>query len=268
MNRRILIVEDDSAIRMLIRSVLESQGHEVHEAVDGLEALPKAREVSPHLVMLDIGLPGLDGFGVLGQLKDDPDLREVPVMMVTAWAEPELVAKALDRGAHDYVRKPFDIGELRARVDAALRSSDASDPATGLPGRHRLTEELERRVAATQRSDSVFSVVLVTLDGEEPADAVLHAVARRLALRVRAADLLCRSVHGSFVVVCEDTDRGGADALAEDLRTTLSERPLDTPIGGIWVSASVGVAQFAAGDHPEQLLQRAAADAPAIAQAA
>lgn len=121
MRGKILIVEDDPAIRELLNAVLESAGHTVFEVGDGLSAHPTAREVRPDVVLCDIGLPGIDGFAVLGQLKDDPELRHVPVIMVTAWAEPDLVANALARGAHDYVRKPFDIGELSDRVDVALR---------------------------------------------------------------------------------------------------------------------------------------------------
>lgn len=124
---KIMIVEDDPAIRQLLKAVLEASGHLVCEVGDGLSAHPAAREFRPDVVLCDVGLPGIDGFEVLGLLKDDPDLRHVPVLMVTAWAEPALVAKALDRGAHDYVRKPFDIAELSARVEAALDLKAESD---------------------------------------------------------------------------------------------------------------------------------------------
>ena len=119
MQGRILIVEDDPAIRELLKAVLEAGSHEVFEVGDGLSAHPTARDVKPDVVLCDIGLPGIDGFAVLGLLKDDPDLRHVPVIMVTAWAEPDLVVKAMDRGALDYIRKPFDISELSARRTAA-----------------------------------------------------------------------------------------------------------------------------------------------------
>jgi DNA-binding response OmpR family regulator len=120
MGNRILIVEDDPAIRMLVTAVLEAEGHEISEAADGLAALPAAQAERPDVVLLDIGLPGLDGFGVLAQLKEDPELRDVPVIMVTAWGAPELVEKARELGAHDYVQKPFDVTDLRDRVAAAL----------------------------------------------------------------------------------------------------------------------------------------------------
>jgi two-component system cell cycle response regulator len=247
MNSKILIVEDDPAIRMLVKAVLEGDGHEVHEAADGLAALPAAREFRPDLVLLDIGLPGIDGFGVLDQLKGDAELREVPVMMVTAWAEPELVTRALDAGAYDYVRKPFDVGDLRRRVDAALTSAAAGDAATGLPGREQLS------AALVERAERAHSVVLVALDGEQGDDTLLHAAGRRLAQRVRTADVLGRWGYTSFVVIV-DTDLGGAGALAEDLRAALAERP----VMGRRMTASIGVAAHIADETPEALLGRAA----------
>jgi len=118
---RVLAVEDDEAIRRLVREVLRTRGYEVFEAADGEGALAAAHACRPHTILLDVGLPGVDGFDVLDRLKSDPALADVPVLMVTAWADPKLVRHALDRGAHDYVRKPFAIDELRARVDAACR---------------------------------------------------------------------------------------------------------------------------------------------------
>src|SRR3954447_21309123 len=107
----VLVVEDDHMIRMLMRAVLEDSGHAVVDVADGPSALPAARTTRPDVICLDIGLPGLDGFGVLGLLKDDPDLRDVPVLMVPAWNAPDYVARALDGGAHGYVRKPFQTAE-------------------------------------------------------------------------------------------------------------------------------------------------------------
>jgi DNA-binding response OmpR family regulator len=108
MGRKILIVEDNAAIRMLARSILEEDGHEVIEA-DGLAVRPAAR---PDLVLFDIGF----GFESLVQVVADG----VPVLVLTAWAAPELVAAAEDLGARGHIQKPFDCGELRERVAAAL----------------------------------------------------------------------------------------------------------------------------------------------------
>ena len=113
-------MEDDPSIRALIVSVLEGDGHELFEATDGLTATPRARECRPDLILLDIGLPGQDGLQVLDELKADAELEPIPVLMVTAWADPELVARTAGRGALGSIRKPFDIEDLRAQVTDAL----------------------------------------------------------------------------------------------------------------------------------------------------
>ena len=110
MNRRILIVESDAAIRMLARTILEEDGHEVVEA-DGPSVLPAAQ---PDLVLVSAGL----GFDALTQLV----AQGAPVLILTAWAAPELIAKATELGARGHIQKPFDCGDLRDRVAAALPS--------------------------------------------------------------------------------------------------------------------------------------------------
>jgi DNA-binding response OmpR family regulator len=118
---RVLVVEDDVAIQLLITETLRSRGYETATASDGPSAVPAALEHRPDLVLLDIGLPGFDGFEVLERLKADDTLCEVPVIMVTAWGEPDVMSRALDAGALDYVRKPFDLEDLLERVRIATR---------------------------------------------------------------------------------------------------------------------------------------------------
>jgi two-component system response regulator (stage 0 sporulation protein F) len=118
---RVLVVEDDLAIQLLITETLRTRGYETATASDGPSAVPAALEHRPDLVLLDIGLPGFDGFEVLERLKAEESLRDVPVIMVTAWGEPDVMSRALDAGALDYVRKPFDIEDLLERVGIATR---------------------------------------------------------------------------------------------------------------------------------------------------
>ena len=117
---KVMIVEDDPGIRALLRVLLDERGHDVREVDRGDEALAAARAFGPSVVLLDVGLPGLDGISVLGQLKNDPGLRDVPVLMVTAWDDADRMGRAHALGAADYVRKPFDPMDLLERMDAAL----------------------------------------------------------------------------------------------------------------------------------------------------
>jgi DNA-binding response OmpR family regulator len=115
---RILVIDDSHEVRMLLRELLERAGAHVREATDGHEALSVLAEARPDLVVLDVTMPGLDGWGTLERLRD---LTEVPVLMLTGRnAELEKV-RGLQAGADDYVTKPFGRQELLARVQALLR---------------------------------------------------------------------------------------------------------------------------------------------------
>jgi two-component system cell cycle response regulator len=282
MKGTVLIVEDDHTILRLVDAVLTGRGHQVVQVVDGPSALSTAQRVRPDAILLDIGLPGLDGFAVLTQLKEDPELRDVPVVMVTAWGEAEHVARALDRGAHDYVRKPFGNAELVARVEAALRVKELTDTlfadnqrldglarhdlVTALPNRRHLEEVLDRQAHACRRVGRTFSVALLDLDrfstinadhGHEVGDLVLRGTGKRLRRRVRVSDVLGRWGGEEFLVVLPNTPLGGAGALAEDLRNELADQPLDTGEVMLPVTASFGVAEFDGTERPLELVARA-----------
>src|SRR6266498_1571881 len=114
---RVLIVEDDEAIADVLRRSLRAEGHEVRSAGDGAEALTAAEQFSPDLVVLDLGLPRLDGMEVCRRLRAESD---VPILMLTARTETEDRVKGLDTGADDYLPKPFERSELLARTRALL----------------------------------------------------------------------------------------------------------------------------------------------------
>jgi diguanylate cyclase (GGDEF)-like protein len=270
----VLVVEDDAGIRALYREVLRMRGHKTVEVERGDEALMEARACSPDVVVLDLGLPGLDGLGVLAQLKSDPELRTVPVIVSTAWDDTATVTQALDGGAHDYVRKPFIPDELAARVEAAMRlkaerdalTADAScDPLTGLPNRRNLTTELEREHALARRGRPVFSVLLLDVDhfkavnddrGHQAGDSVLTVIAERLRHRARTSDVVGRWGGEEFLIVAADTNGEGAVALAEDLRRAISSTPIEIDGGAVSITASVGVAAWER-ETVEELLGRA-----------
>jgi two-component system phosphate regulon response regulator PhoB len=118
---KILMAEDEKQIADMIAFKLTNSGHQVIRAVDGEQAVTLAARELPDLILLDAMMPGLSGFEVLRRLKDDPALRAVPVIMVTAKGHERDVLSGLRGGAVDYVVKPFSLKELAARVDLALR---------------------------------------------------------------------------------------------------------------------------------------------------
>jgi len=113
---RVLVVEDDETISDLVATQLERAGYTVFVAYDGESGLEQAARARPHAIVLDIGLPGLDGLGVLERLKADPHLKSVPVLMLTARHVRQDAEQALKLGAHGYLSKPFDATSFLHRI--------------------------------------------------------------------------------------------------------------------------------------------------------
>lgn len=124
---RILAVDDMPTNLEILRVRLEAQGYEVITAEDGEQALAKARELEPDLVLLDIMMPKLDGIAVLKQLKQDAMLRFVPIILVTAKSDVRDVVSGLDSGGDEYLTKPFEHAALTARVRSLLRVKELHD---------------------------------------------------------------------------------------------------------------------------------------------
>ncbi len=124
---RILVIDDEPQIRRFLRISLTSQGFVVYEAANGREALTLAIEEAPHLVLLDLGLPDMDGQEVLDRLRAR---SQVPVIVVSVRGQEAEKVRALDHGANDYVTKPFGIQELLARIRALLRLRQADAPSS------------------------------------------------------------------------------------------------------------------------------------------
>jgi PleD family two-component response regulator len=118
--RRILVVDDDSAMRALCAFVLRAEGYEVAEAADGQEALAQAVSDPPDLVILDISMPVLDGFGLAAALRRDERTRELPLVFISGEAHPDVEGHAYDAGALGFFAKPFEPSVLSAFVRRVL----------------------------------------------------------------------------------------------------------------------------------------------------
>ena len=144
---RVLVVEDDTEIADVLRRTLRQEGHEVRSAGDGVEALEMAEEFIPDLVVLDLGLPKLDGVEVLRRLRAESD---VPILILTARSETEDRVEGLDSGADDYLVKPFERQELLARMRALMRRRPPRGSASLTVGDLRLNPDT-REVARGER---------------------------------------------------------------------------------------------------------------------
>ena len=121
MNKKVLIVDDEENIVELLKFNMELKGYEVEYAYDGEEALKKAKDIKPALILLDLMLPIMDGTKVCSKIREDEELKDTPIIMLTAKNMEKDKIYGLELGADDYITKPFSIKELMARVKAVTR---------------------------------------------------------------------------------------------------------------------------------------------------
>lgn len=146
---RILIVDDEDYVCHFLAGLVRSLGHEPEIALDGWEALAKLK-LDIDLVLLDLSMPGMDGFEVARRIRKDPDMGDVPVIMVTAFSDKEDRLQAVEAGANDFIAKPVDRTELRVRMASLLKLKEQQDALK----RHRaeLQETVEKRTATLRRA--------------------------------------------------------------------------------------------------------------------
>ncbi|MDP8955426.1 MAG: response regulator [Actinomycetota bacterium] len=163
MAEHVLVVDDDPDVARFVEVNLRSAGYSVTVASNGEEAMERALELRPDLVLLDVMMPKMDGFEVAQRLRRDSRTSSSSIIMLTAKALSSDKVLGLSSGADDYIIKPFDPVELLARVKGTLRRARemrALSPLTGLPGNIRVQEEIRRRVA----EDEPFSLLYADLD--------------------------------------------------------------------------------------------------------
>ncbi|HEY6196622.1 MAG TPA: response regulator [Candidatus Eisenbacteria bacterium] len=181
----VLVIEDELPIRKFLRAGLEGEGYRLVESATGQDGIAQAAMRSPDLVLLDLGLPDLDGFEIVRRLRE---WSAVPILVLTARGQEGDKIRALDGGADDYLTKPFSMGELLARMRVALRRRNS----TGTSVENGVVESGEMRIDFARRT--------VTVAGKEvkltPIEYRLLAVLAREAGRVLTHDHLLREVWG------------------------------------------------------------------------
>ena len=269
-------------MRRVMRRFLDETGYTIFEAGDGEEALRLAARERPDVILLDRQIPLIDGYGVLASLQTDPELGEVPVVLVTSHGEPAEVADGLRRGAHDYLRKPFEQQELVARVHAAMRTKAlrdelrarnaqlerlvSTDLLTGLLNRSATAEYLRALASRSQRHGAPLSIVMLDVVGvgevnatlgHAAGDAMLQAVASRISAELREEDAAGRWSGDEMLVVAPDTDAEGVAPLVARLHGAVSAAPITFGNERIDVTVTAGGATRAEGDDVEALVRRA-----------
>ncbi|MCS6872143.1 MAG: response regulator [Anaerolineae bacterium] len=150
LRKRLLLIEDDFDVAEMLQVYFTAQGYEVFTALNGKEGIAMARAKSPNLILLDVMLPDMDGFDVCRGLRTTPLTKYIPIIFLTQRDRRADKVAGLELGADDYITKPFDIEELRLRVQGSLRRASCealTDERTGLPVGHAVAEA-ERVFAA------------------------------------------------------------------------------------------------------------------------
>lgn len=273
---KILVVDDEPSILEMMRLRLESLGAVVNTVARGGDALQAARSDPPDVILLDVMMPDVDGFTVIQQLKQDEQVRDIPVIFMTARDEIDSRVQGLDRGAQDYVTKPFNTTELIARIRAALRVKQlqdelreknhmlerlaGSDPLTGLPNRRVFDEQVYLEMERARRTGHSLSCLIFDIDdfkeindrhGHQVGDEVLRHMSRVLKGRKRAVDLIARYGGEEFVWLLAGAARKQAVDLGHWLLRTISGEKVQTSDGPIHASVSVGVTTYVPQDHGE-----------------
>lgn len=259
MNKRpsILIVDDEVSNIEILSAVLE-EDHDIYFATSGDEAITTARAALPDLILLDVLMPGTDGYEVCASIKSDPLLADVPVIFTTALGDQEAEVKGLELGAIDYIAKPISPVIVRARVRNHLemkRMRDdlaklaVTDALTGLGNRRRLEQALNIETARLALTSGTLSVIILDIDffkrfndlyGHTAGDRCLTMVAAALNRAVHhASDLTIRYGGEEFACVLPETDHDRAMDIAHGIRERVEA--LNIPHSGSDVAATVSV---------------------------
>ncbi len=274
----ILVADDSLVVRAVVRSGLEGEGYLVIEAVDGTSALAQCREHRPDVVLLDVEMPGLDGYQVLAELKADTELKNTPVVFLTGRTGMDDIVAGLRGGAHDYLKKPFEPAELLARVGSAvhvkqlqdelwqrnteLNRISRTDSLTGLYNRWHLDDVTARESSTARRHGDQLSIVLFDIDhfkivndtyGHPAGDLVLVEFARRMTDQLRAGDIAGRWGGEEFLLILPRTDVAGAVRVAERVRIAAAATPIIATTSRIPITVSGGCATGSGEAHSELL---------------
>jgi len=265
---KVLVADDDPISRRLVEASLSRAGYEPIAVGDGREALRiLAGPDSPRLVVLDWLMPGMDGLEVCRAIRQRSQDQYVYVLLLTAKDQQWEIVEGLDAGADDYVTKPFDFHELRARLRSGtrilqlqdelvaarerLRVEATHDSLTGLLNRGATLDALEKEMARSARDRVAMTVIMSDVDhfknvndtyGHAAGDQVLKEAARRMRAAIRTYDSIGRYGGEEFLVIAPGCAVAAGAELAERLRSCVSASEIAWPNGAVTVTVSLGVA--------------------------
>jgi len=283
----ILIVDDNPDNLSVLNSALAGQGYRVLSKKSGEDAIRTAEKRNPDLILLDILMPGIDGFETCRRLKQDDRLKEIPVIFMSALSDTVDKIRGFEIGGVDYVTKPFQQEELHARINThltirklqeELRSRNellqemvSLDGLTGIANRRRFDEVLERELKRHTRDRLPLSLILCDIDyfklyndtyGHQEGDHCLKKVAACLKKAAnRETDLAARYGGEEFVLICSNTDADGAAIVADNIRQHLEDTGIEhrasKVCGTVTISMGIRTAAPEEALSPESIIREA-----------
>jgi two-component system cell cycle response regulator len=271
MSDSVLIIDDSATVRELIIRILKSFNLFAiyYEAEDGLEGFKMLLSRPTEIVLCDLEMPRIDGFKFISMLKSRSEIQDIPVIILTGKVDQEMKIKGLEQGACDYVTKPFDPGELVARVNVHLKIKHLQDDLkrtnelllelsntdhlTGLFNRRYLMDSLEKELQRCIRNLGTLSIIILDIDhfkkvndtfGHQQGDLVLKTVARTLEKELRNYDIAARYGGEEFVAVLPEANPKEAIFVAERIRAAIQSINFSPEMSGHTITASLGVANF------------------------
>ena len=264
---KILIADDEAISRRLLEKTLTRAGYEVTAVENGRLAVEQLkRQDAPRLALLDWVMPELDGPGVCKELRKLQERAYVYVVLLTSKEAKEDIVAGLESGADDYLTKPFDAEELKARLRTGerilnledklveareqMRFKATHDALTSLWNRGAIMDLLGRELARSQREATCTIVMLGDVDhfksindnyGHTVGDEVLQEIAQRLLSCIRSYDFVGRYGGEEFLVVLNNCKPQFAETRAEEIRAAISNRPIQTTSGPLPVTMSLGL---------------------------
>lgn len=263
MTRPIVLIVDDEISNIEIMNAVLEDDYEVCFSTSGEQALETARQTRPDIVLLDVLMPGIDGFEVCRQLKIDPLLADIPVIFTTGLGDTEHEMRGLSLGAIDYVTKPIQPTILRARVGNhielkrlrdQLASMAVTDALTGLSNRRQMERSLSTETSRLARTEDWLSVVMLDIDffkqfndtyGHPAGDRCITMVAAALTRAVkRASDLPARYGGEEFACILPGADPRGAELVAQEIKLQIQSLNIPHQRSQIspFITVSIGVA--------------------------
>ena len=264
---KILIADDEALSRRLLEKTLERAGYEVVAVENGRAAVRQlCQSDGPRLALLDWVMPELDGPGVCREVRRQQDDSYVYMVLLTSKEAKEDIVAGLESGADDYLTKPFNVDELKARLRTGerilhlegrlvearemMRFKATHDALTSIWNRGVIMDLLGRELMRSQRESGCTIVLLGDVDhfksvndthGHLVGDEVLQEIARRLLLSIRSYDFVGRYGGEEFLLVLNNCKPQFAEARAEDIRKIVSSRPIQTLAGPLNITMSFGL---------------------------